>query len=121
MTRIPSPALVVLVGASGSGKSTWAEARFGTDDRSMRCASPTSTRCSSATTPQGCGRRSTASRGRRGAPEYAAAVNAAAVDDHVDRFGRFADAGVGLCVVSLPDVGVESVGRFGRVIEAFAS
>ena len=26
--RLPDPALVVLVGASGSGKSTWAEARF---------------------------------------------------------------------------------------------
>lgn len=60
-------------------------------------------------------------RGRRGAPEYAAVVNAATVADHVDRFGRFADAGVGLCVVSLPDVGVESVERFGQVIEAFAS
>ena len=26
--RLPDPALVVLVGASGSGKSTWAEARY---------------------------------------------------------------------------------------------
>lgn len=29
MDRIPVPALLVLVGASGSGKSTWAEATFG--------------------------------------------------------------------------------------------
>jgi alkanesulfonate monooxygenase SsuD/methylene tetrahydromethanopterin reductase-like flavin-dependent oxidoreductase (luciferase family)/predicted kinase len=28
MTRLPDPALVVLIGASGSGKSTWARARF---------------------------------------------------------------------------------------------
>ncbi len=58
-------------------------------------------------------------RGNRGAPEYAAAVNAATVDDHIERFRRFADVGVGLCVVSLPDVGVEAVERFGQVIDAF--
>ncbi len=28
MTRLPDPALVVLVGAAGSGKSTWAEGRY---------------------------------------------------------------------------------------------
>src|SRR5262245_16186363 len=30
--RLPDPALVVLVGASGSGKSTWAEKRYRSDE-----------------------------------------------------------------------------------------
>lgn len=32
MTRLPDPALVVLVAAAGSGTSTWARSRFRGDD-----------------------------------------------------------------------------------------
>lgn len=59
-------------------------------------------------------------RGRRSAPDYAGHVNAALVDDHIARFSHFREAGVGLCVVSLPDVGPAAIERFGRVIAAFA-
>lgn len=56
-------------------------------------------------------------RGRRAAPAYASAVNAAPVEDQIARFGAFAEEGVDLCVVSMPDVSVEAVERFGRVID----
>ena len=52
---------------------------------------------------------------------YAAAVNAATVDDHVGRFRELAEAGVQTAIVNLPDVqDAEAVARFGEVIRAFA-
>ena len=56
---------------------------------------------------------------RRSAESYAAAVHAGTVDDHVERFGALADAGVAEVMVRLVDVGdPESVARMGAVIAA---
>lgn len=60
-------------------------------------------------------------RGSQSASAYAKAVNAASVDDHIDRFSQFAAAGVDTCIVSLPDVNARSVERFGEVIDRFGS
>ena len=59
-------------------------------------------------------------RGNRAGPAYAAFANAATVDDHVERFERFTDAGVRLFVVSLPDVSAASVRRFGQIVDRLA-
>jgi hypothetical protein len=58
----------------------------------------------------------------RGSPQrYAAAVNAGTVDDHVGRFRRLAESGVGTAIVSMPDLpDVGAVERFAPVIGAFA-
>ena len=59
---------------------------------------------------------------RRSAESYAAAVHAGTVDDHVERFGALADAGVAEVMVRLVDVGdPESVARMGAVIAALRS
>lgn len=56
---------------------------------------------------------------RRSAESYAATVHAGTVDDHVERFGALADAGVAEVMVRLVDVGdPESVARMGQVIAA---
>jgi alkanesulfonate monooxygenase SsuD/methylene tetrahydromethanopterin reductase-like flavin-dependent oxidoreductase (luciferase family)/predicted kinase len=56
---------------------------------------------------------------RRSAESYAATVHAGTVDDHVQRFGALADAGVAEVMVRLVDVGdPESVARMGLVIAA---
>jgi alkanesulfonate monooxygenase SsuD/methylene tetrahydromethanopterin reductase-like flavin-dependent oxidoreductase (luciferase family) len=59
--------------------------------------------------------------GRVGAERYASQVNAGTIVDHVGRYRELASAGVGLAIVSLPDVAdLDAVERFGAVIQAFA-
>ena len=53
------------------------------------------------------------------ADEYAARVNAASVEDHIGRFRAYAEAGVQTAIVSLADLSVDAVKRFGSVIAAF--
>jgi alkanesulfonate monooxygenase SsuD/methylene tetrahydromethanopterin reductase-like flavin-dependent oxidoreductase (luciferase family) len=51
---------------------------------------------------------------------YAAAVNAGTADDHVGRFRRLAESGVGTAIASMPNLpDVEAVERFAPVIAAF--
>ena len=58
---------------------------------------------------------------KRATPEaYAAAVNAATVDDHVGRFRGLAEAGVQTAIVNLPDLAdTAPVERFADVIAAY--
>ena len=58
---------------------------------------------------------------KRATPEaYAAAVNAATVEDHVGRFRALAEAGVQTAIVNLPDLGdTAPVERFAEVISSF--
>jgi F420-dependent oxidoreductase-like protein len=56
---------------------------------------------------------------RRSAESYAAGVHAGTVDDHVERFGTLAEAGVAEVMVRVVDVADPSaVARMGRVIAA---
>jgi F420-dependent oxidoreductase-like protein len=58
--------------------------------------------------------------GRVGAERYASQVNAGTISDHVGRYRELANAGVGLAIVSLPDVAdPDALERFGEVIGAF--
>jgi F420-dependent oxidoreductase-like protein len=52
--------------------------------------------------------------------EWAAMNGAATVDDHIGRFRELADAGVQTAIASLPDIGLESVRRFGAIVEVFS-
>ena len=58
---------------------------------------------------------------KRATPEaYAAAVNAATIDDHVGRFRALAEAGVQTAIVNLPDLAdTAPVERFAEVIAAY--
>ncbi len=53
---------------------------------------------------------------RAGAERFARSVNAGSVDEHIDRIERFVVAGVDTIIVSLADLGPESIGRYQRVI-----
>ena len=56
---------------------------------------------------------------RRSAESYAASVHAGTVDDHVERFGALAEAGVAEVMVRLVDVDdPAAVARMGRIIAA---
>ncbi len=46
-------------------------------------------------------------------------LQAGTVEEQIGRFRALAEVGVGTVVVSLRDLGVESIGRFGGVIDAF--
>jgi alkanesulfonate monooxygenase SsuD/methylene tetrahydromethanopterin reductase-like flavin-dependent oxidoreductase (luciferase family) len=61
-----------------------------------------------------------ATRGRNvSAERHARAVNAGTVEQHVERIGRYVDAGVDHVIVSLADLeDASAVERFGRVIAA---
>lgn len=57
------------------------------------------------------------------APEtWAARVNAGTIEDHVGRFRLLADAGVGTCIVSLPELGagLDDPDAAPAIVEAFA-
>jgi hypothetical protein len=62
--------------------------------------------------------------GQVDADRYAASVNAATVEDHVERVAALAAAGVDEVIVSLPDLGLDTdaaedpVTRLGRLREA---
>ena len=53
---------------------------------------------------------------RMGAERFARSVNAGTVDEHIDRVGRFVDAGVDTVIVSLADLSPEAIERYQRVI-----
>jgi alkanesulfonate monooxygenase SsuD/methylene tetrahydromethanopterin reductase-like flavin-dependent oxidoreductase (luciferase family) len=59
---------------------------------------------------------------RADADRYRAQVNAGTVDDQIGRFRELADLGVGLAVVSLPDLDEpDAISRWAPVISAFAT
>ena len=57
---------------------------------------------------------------RQSAADYAAAVNAGTVEDHIARFRHLAEAGVAEVMIRLPDLtDAEPLARMGHVISAF--
>ncbi len=55
---------------------------------------------------------------RVGSERFARSVNAGSIEQHVERIDRFVAAGAHTMIVSLADIGVEAVERYGRVITA---
>lgn len=59
-------------------------------------------------------------RNGRSPQEFAARTKAAVADDHLDRFGRLAEAGVTTVIVSLADIGIQgAAANFAPVIDHF--
>ncbi len=124
-TRLPAPSLVVLVGPSASGKTTWAVDHFagneivsldtlramvgtGTEDQEDRSALR---------------ERIDQLRGRNTSVEdYSSRYSACTPDDHIELFSAYAKAGASHSIVALPDVHLEgSIEAFADVIAGLAS
>ncbi len=106
-TRLPAPSLIVLVGPSSAGKTTWATEHFAAnvvaapDRKALRD-------------------RIEQLRGRSTVEDYSRRNNAGTPDDHLELFTAYSEAGASHSIVSLPDVHLGgSIEAFAEVITAF--
>lgn len=126
-SALPDPALVVLVGASGSGKSAWAAARY----RPQEVVSSDQLRGVQVQVTVldipviGEDRAHAAAiveklRGRTPAATFARRHHAGTAADHIGRYRLLAERGVATVFVSLPDLaGPQDVLRLAPVTAAF--